>query len=58
MENKCLYGWYFIDAICINQVRKATDEKVQQVRLMGDIYRKAGEVSAWLGPICDNHRLS
>ncbi|KAL8366068.1 hypothetical protein RB595_004717 [Gaeumannomyces hyphopodioides] len=36
------------DAICINQ----------QVRLMGDLYRNAGRVVAWLGPEADDSTLA
>ena len=39
----------FIDAICINQKDRA--ERSNQVRLMPDIYAKAHEVRAWLGPL-------
>ena len=39
--------WMYIDAICINQSDLL--EKSSQVRLMGDIYRQAKEVVAWLG---------
>lgn len=38
----------WIDAICINQ--EDNDEKGRQVGMMGEIYRKATEVVAWLGP--------
>lgn len=37
----------WIDSLCINQ--KDSDEKTQQVRLMGDIYCHASEVVIWLG---------
>ncbi|KAK5125936.1 hypothetical protein LTR85_011291 [Meristemomyces frigidus] len=40
-------SWFFIDAICINQWDNA--EKSGQVMLMGEIYRKARRVTAWLG---------
>lgn len=43
MEHK--YIW--VDAICINQ--KDKDEKPKQMLIMGDIYRKAAQVIAWLG---------
>ncbi|KAG7291152.1 hypothetical protein NEMBOFW57_001164 [Staphylotrichum longicolle] len=36
----------FVDQICINQAD--TDEKSQQVNLMGDIYRNCERVLAWL----------
>ena len=39
-------GWIFVDAICINQADVA--EKSHQVALMGDVYRGAREVIAWL----------
>jgi hypothetical protein len=38
----------WIDAVCINQHDDA--EKAVQVSRMGDIYRKAHQVVAWLGP--------
>lgn len=37
----------WIDQLCINQAN--TDERNQQVSLMGDIYRKARQVDVWLG---------
>lgn len=40
-------GWLWADAICINQVNK--DEKSHQVRLMGEIFRRATRVLSWLG---------
>ncbi len=42
--------WYWIDAICLNQ--QDNNEKSHQIRLMGDIYRYAFRVFAWLG--CGN----
>lgn len=42
----------WIDAICINQVRK--EERDQQVQLMRDIYHQAREVLVWLGPEFEN----
>ena len=42
----------WIDAICINQQDK--EEKRWQVELMGDIYREASEVIAWLGTSADD----
>jgi hypothetical protein len=42
----------WIDAICINQ--KDYEEKDWQVRLMGDLYRKATTVLAWLGASNDD----
>jgi Heterokaryon incompatibility protein (HET) len=38
----------WVDAICINQDN--SEEKSDQVALMGDIYRKAERTFAWLGP--------
>jgi hypothetical protein len=38
----------WVDAICINQ--KDEKEKTQQVRAMSEVYSRAVEVSAWLGP--------
>lgn len=43
MEHKHIW----VDAICINQ--KDDAEKAQQMLIMGDIYRKATKVIAWLG---------
>lgn len=37
----------WLDAICINQ--EDLDEKNQQVRMMGEIYRRAARVLAWAG---------
>ena len=37
----------WIDAVCINQ--SDGEEKVQQIRLMSDIYRRATRVWVWLG---------
>ncbi|KAF3035694.1 hypothetical protein E8E12_006218 [Didymella heteroderae] len=42
------YGeYYWIDAICINQVDQA--EKSTQIALMGSIYKNAKRVLAWIG---------
>ncbi|KAL5116173.1 hypothetical protein ACEQ8H_005950 [Pleosporales sp. CAS-2024a] len=38
--------WIFIDALCINQ--DESSEKPTQVALMGDVYRRAEEVLAWI----------
>ncbi|KAJ4191879.1 hypothetical protein NW767_010786 [Fusarium falciforme] len=38
----------WIDAICINQ--QSTEEKNQQVSMMGDIYTSATRTILWLGP--------
>ncbi|KAI0517931.1 heterokaryon incompatibility protein-domain-containing protein [Xylaria bambusicola] len=37
----------WVDAVCINQ--KDTDEKAQQVAMMGDIYQAASQVLVWIG---------
>lgn len=42
------HGPLFIDALCINQ--NDNPEKSEQVMLMKEIYSKATEVIAWLGP--------
>ncbi|KAK4539347.1 hypothetical protein LTR36_000778 [Oleoguttula mirabilis] len=41
-------GYLWIDSICINQ--KDDTEKSAQVAIMGDIYRKAMQINACLGP--------
>ncbi|KAK3385325.1 heterokaryon incompatibility protein-domain-containing protein [Podospora didyma] len=46
----------WIDAICINQAD--LQERGLQVRRMGDIYRRALRVVAWLGPQTDNSKLA
>lgn len=50
--NKGLKLW--VDAICINQ--KDIDERNLQVKRMGDIYREALKVIAWLGPAYENSK--
>jgi hypothetical protein len=42
----------WIDAICIDQ--GITPERNHQVAMMGDIYRNAKRVLAWLGPAADD----
>jgi hypothetical protein len=44
-------GLLWIDAICINQ--EDTDERQEQVAMMGRIYASAQEVIVWLGPTSD-----
>ena len=44
-DHSCSYVW--IDAICIDQSN--IDERGKQVTLMGDLYRKARNVYAWIG---------
>ncbi|OAL56939.1 HET-domain-containing protein [Pyrenochaeta sp. DS3sAY3a] len=46
-SDKCLW----IDQLCIDQSN--TNERNQQVRIMGDVYRKASIVIIWLGPSTD-----
>ncbi|KAK4162829.1 heterokaryon incompatibility protein-domain-containing protein [Cladorrhinum sp. PSN259] len=48
--DEALVVW--VDAICINQSDGA--ERVRQVSVMGDIYRNAKQVLAWIGPAADN----
>lgn len=38
----------WIDALCVNQ--GDLDERAAQVRIMGDIYSQASQVTIWLGP--------
>jgi hypothetical protein len=52
MQHKYLWA----DAICINQ--KDNEEKMKQVLLMGDIYKQASSVIAWLGNPLDETRLA
>ncbi|CZR54067.1 uncharacterized protein PAC_03950 [Phialocephala subalpina] len=40
----------WIDAVCINQEDKVTDEKKNQIMMMGRIYSQAQSVVVWLGP--------
>lgn len=40
------WNWFFVDALCINQINKA--EKTHQVSLMSTIFRNAEEVMAWI----------
>lgn len=46
------WGKFWVDALCINQADE--DEKAQQVGLMGEIYSKAFQTIAWLGPVQDD----
>jgi hypothetical protein len=39
----------WVDAICINQ--SGPVERIEQVRMMGEIYRHADEVLIWLGEV-------
>jgi hypothetical protein len=45
----------WVDAICIDQT--STEDRNQQVRIMGDIYSKASLVLIWLGPATSNDAI-
>lgn len=45
----------WVDAICIDQ--GATEEKAQQIGIMGDIYKTATSVRVWLGEQDDSSNL-
>ncbi|KAJ9129705.1 hypothetical protein NKR19_g10226 [Coniochaeta hoffmannii] len=47
---------YWIDAICIDQQNNG--EKSNQVRLMAEIFSKAVETTAWLGPGIEDSELA
>lgn len=53
LESQPRHLW--VDAICINQCD--TDERNQQVTLMGDIFRNACRVLIWLGKTCEDSHL-
>lgn len=46
MDAMCCHPLW-VDAVCINQQNE--DEKLGQVQMMGDIYRRAHRVFSWLG---------
>jgi hypothetical protein len=48
----------WIDAICINQADRDSEEKGQQIRIMPDIYRIAQRVQIHLGPEADDSPLA
>lgn len=48
--------WFWIDAICINQVDDV--EKATQVQAMGDIFSSASSVLVWLGSASDDSDLA
>ncbi|KAI0514964.1 hypothetical protein F5B22DRAFT_609194 [Xylaria bambusicola] len=50
-------GWWWIDALCINQ-SDVYGEKSVQVALMGDIFTRAREVIAWIGEAGDNTKTT
>lgn len=45
----------WVDAICIDQ--ESTEEKIQQIAIMGDIYKTAAGVRVWLGEQDDSSSL-
>jgi hypothetical protein len=49
-------GYYWVDAICINQ--ENIPERGQQVQLMKAIYESAEQVLVWLGPSSDDSDLA
>ncbi|KAF3046838.1 hypothetical protein E8E11_008736 [Didymella keratinophila] len=49
---------FWIDAICINQADRDSEEKIQQIRLMPDVYRFAKRVQIHLGPEADDSPLA
>lgn len=48
---RALTGYFWIDAVCINQQDMA--ERTSQVRAMSETYGNASMVAAWIGP-CDD----
>ena len=54
LKEKPRHVW--IDALCIDQLNNK--EKSAQVQLMGDIYRRASRVLAWLGKAEDDSDLA
>ena len=46
MSSEHRQDWYFVDALCTNQ--DDYEEKASQVKLMGQIYRDAEVVIAWI----------
>lgn len=46
----------WIDGVCINQT--SISERNQQVKLMGEIYRRAKKVLVWLGPATDGSDMA
>ncbi|KAF2241679.1 hypothetical protein BU26DRAFT_610558 [Trematosphaeria pertusa] len=43
-------GWYWIDALCINQINGEADEKTMQIDRMCETYEQAVQTIVWLGP--------
>ncbi|KAI1326417.1 hypothetical protein F5Y16DRAFT_232594 [Xylariaceae sp. FL0255] len=50
-------GWWWIDALCINQ-RDIYGEKSVQLALMGNIFTSAWEVIAWIGEAGDHTKMT
>ena len=53
-DKAAVENYLWADALCINQ--SDLEERSQQVRMMGDIYRSARLVHVWLGQEGDNTR--
>ena len=51
LARRSINGPLWIDALCINQ--DDTDERQEQVAIMGQIYASSQEVIVWLGPTSD-----
>ena len=51
LARRSINGPLWIDAVCINQ--EDTDERQEQVAMMGQIYASSKEVIVWLGPTSD-----
>lgn len=56
MASRGLEDLLWVDALCINQ--EDEEEKSQQVRLMGEIYKQASMTRVWLGWPYDNAQLA
>lgn len=56
MHEEQQQSWIFVDALCVNQA--SVTERNQQVAAMGNVYRNAAKVIAWLGePIFESVRI-
>jgi hypothetical protein len=56
LRNKRLRGYYWVDAMCIDQGN--IPERGQQVQLMKAIYENAEQVLVWLGPSRDDSDIA
>jgi hypothetical protein len=56
LRHKRTPGFYWVDAICINQ--QDIPERNQQVQLMKAIYENAEQVLVWLGPASDDSDIA